>query len=162
MTTTADVNTEDVRAARRAGDTWATIGARAWARETFASACADLFVWSAGEADSLCRRAGISYRQPDHWSRVGVLRPARLVAGSGGRRHYDEGEQGIAVVLAALSEAVGSPVPVARLRSVAAVLRGRPSVRWLRLSKEVVDGVDAPAADGALYFSVAALAAVAA
>lgn len=60
----------------------------------------------------VCRAAGITYRQLDYWTRVGVLRPPMAANGSGTSRAYSELELNIAAVVRQLS-ALGAGTVVA-------------------------------------------------
>lgn len=53
----------------------------------------------------VCAAAGISYRQLDYWSRVGVLRELPRPGGSGWPRLYDPGEVDVACCVARLMSA---------------------------------------------------------
>lgn len=78
-------------------------------------------------SSDLPRLVGISYRQLDYWTRLGILIPAQDAAGSGTQRLWSEDEARIAVMLAALRQ-LG-----ARLRLLARVadrMRDWPDSDW--------------------------------
>jgi hypothetical protein len=55
---------------------------------------------------TVAERAGVTYRQLDHWTRVGYVRArAREADSSGFLRHYDEAEMAVAVWMARLVQA---------------------------------------------------------
>lgn len=65
-------------------------------------------------APTLCRRAGITYRQVDHWCRLGVLRPiGAATPGSGAQRRFPRGEVRVAAAIAELRD-IGVPLEIAR------------------------------------------------
>lgn len=72
----------------------------------------------------LCRLAGITYRQLDHWTRSGLLVPARSASGSGTQRLFTEDEAVIAAILGAWSQTTaGAPFPHAVINAVRERLR---------------------------------------
>jgi hypothetical protein len=75
------------------------------------------------------RLAGISYRQVDHWVRLGLLRTASPCHGSGTIRRFHPVEINVARILAALRAlGIGDSTPTSRLggellHAVAAAVR---------------------------------------
>jgi len=61
----------------------------------------------------LVRLAGITYRQVDHWTSVGWLRPPDPSPGSGAQRHYPPAEVVVAYVMGALVRAGVAAEPAA-------------------------------------------------
>lgn len=58
-------------------------------------------------SDEACRRSGLTYRQLDHWTRLGLLQPERASSGTGHARHWPEEEVQVARVFAALNRNAG-------------------------------------------------------
>lgn len=65
-------------------------------------------------AATLCRRADITYRQLDHWCRLGVIRPVGGMGtpGSGFARRFDMREVHVAAAVAELRD-LGAPLDLA-------------------------------------------------
>ena len=99
-------------------------------------------------SDDIIRLSGVSYRQLDYWVRVGVLRTAYPVVGSGSRRQFHGVELEVVRVVAALRElgladrangATGSDI----VREIAEGVRaGRSEIRigsvWVVISGDRV------------------------
>lgn len=67
-----------------------------------------------------CDLARVSYRQADHWCRIGILTPSITeAAGSGSRRRYSLDDVRTLAVLGAI---VSSGIPVSSLSAVVAEL----------------------------------------
>lgn len=80
-------------------------------------------------ASQLCRISGASYRQIDHWTRLGILKPAVAAQGPGTRRQYDFTETVIAAAIADWSRATRGQVSLRAAREIrAAVEAGDPYV----------------------------------
>jgi DNA-binding transcriptional MerR regulator len=63
-------------------------------------------------SQQLADRAGISYRQLDHWARIGYLKPQGSTA-SGRERNWSPAEQDVAVAMGQLCQ-YGIPPKLAR------------------------------------------------
>lgn len=97
----------------------------------------------------LARRAGISYRRLDYWTRAGLFHPSDMdtpYVGSGQQRRYTDGDLAAVRVLAVLMDLRtrdGDDAMTARFREIAATvqrygLRGRTKILpgvWLDLDE---------------------------
>lgn len=75
----------------------------------------------------LARETGLTYRQVDHWTTHGVLRPAKASPGSGHRRAFDPDEARVARALRGLRE-LGAGLEV--LAEAAGQLRDLHDHEW--------------------------------
>lgn len=61
------------------------------------------------------RELGISYRQLDHWIRLGLLKPLHLGGGSGNAREWTRAELNVARTMGRLVAAGLKPEPASRV-----------------------------------------------
>jgi len=101
----------------------------------------------------LTRLTGLTYRQVDHWTKTGVLRPYVAAKGSGYSRQFPPAEAYVAVILARYVRAFGR-TDASLLARIAAAARTAGPNRWIRLDGVVVEPVTRPLPDGAAYLSV--------
>jgi hypothetical protein len=87
----------------------------------------------------ICRLTGASYRQIDYWVRLGILRTAFYVEGSGRARRFERRELRVAVIVRALyatgigqgqARAEGSHI----VQTTAQAIREHPDAEYLSVS----------------------------
>lgn len=72
-----------------------------------------------------CHTTGMTYRQADHWTSQGWVRPRPSSPGSGFQRMWPPDEVRVAYVMSALNRAGVSPAKAARPARYATVEQGR-------------------------------------
>jgi Na+(H+)/acetate symporter ActP len=77
----------------------------------------------------VCARAGVTYRQLDHWSRLGLVRPTVDSSGSGTQRQWDATSVAVVAVAGRLAR-LGAPAHV-RARAGAAVAEMATAQGWM-------------------------------
>lgn len=83
-----------------------------------------------------CHLAGVTYRQVDYWTRLGLVEPTRPAVGSGSRRRWTLQD---VLVLRVVHRLMVLRVSHLVIREAVTLLDGRPDLLWVR-DREVAAG----------------------